>query len=79
MHAASNVFFDAAGVVQRVWQATGQCSEMIDAPEKAGNAAVLTDWLNTYELCNRIADDKAPVRREALTAARAVLRTAQRK
>lgn len=76
LDSAARVFQDCAAVVERVWQAQEQCSTMLDAGEVAGNELVASRWLFAYELAARIADDMSPVRRVALTAARAVVRRA---
>ena len=79
MHSAVEVFNRSASVVRRAWQAMEQCGVMLDAAEAAGDEQASARWLLAYDVCARLADDESPVRRDVLTAARAVLRAAQRK
>ncbi len=74
LRSAVGVFSDCASVVERVWQGQEQVGVMLDAAEASDNEAEVSRWLLGYELVSRIADDHSPVRRDALTLARATLR-----
>ncbi len=78
LRSAFDVFSDCTSVVERVWQGQEQLGIMLDAAEASDNALAVSRWLLAYELMSRITDDRSPVRRGALTLARATLRARER-
>lgn len=78
LRSAFEVFSECAAVVERAWQAMEQCGVMLDAAEATGDEQAASRWLLAYDVCARLAGDESPVRRDVLTAARAVLRAHKR-